>query len=319
MNARRSSLKIETDGAVAKAVTNTVGPTATEATATDKQLAHLADLVPILLATDDLSLMQDLASLEAETKRLLALKPEALSAPRPVLTCVLEPNKVVAAVKANLCSPTNVRPPPPTSAFRFEHVGAKLQTLDGGLKVKHGDQAYHCFDDNGPDSVAACGPAAQAGATWKIRINGMHEARLDLGIFANMNRHTFQRPDSAYCFYGEGGMLSSEGGRGGQVRHQSTWTGFQEGDVCVFKLEARRLRMRCSRLGAAIFEIPLLDDTGDWYIFAKLYGRRGHNGQNSLFHAQTSGRRTKQNGIQEAGSFSEVELLPVSTDDVAGL
>ncbi len=154
---------------------------------------------------------------------------------------------------------------------------------------------------------------------------GMHEAaRLDLGIFANMNRHTFQRPNSAYCFHGEGGMWSSDGGRGSLERSSSNvsfreWTGFQAGDVCVFKLEARRLRMRCSRLGVAIFEIPLPDDTRDWYICAKLYGGRGRNGQNTLFHAQTSGRRTKQNGIHEALSFSEVELLPVSTDDVAGL
>jgi hypothetical protein len=154
----------------------------------------------------------------------------------------------------------------------------------------------------------------------------MHEARLKLGIFANMNRHSFQHPNSAYVFYGKDGMRSSDalGERGIQFHpasdpSRSKWTGFQAGDVCVFKLEARRLRMRCSRLGAAIFEIPLPDDTRDWYIWAKLYGGPGRNGQNSLFHAQTSGRRTGQNGIQEAGSFSEVELLPVSTDDVAGL
>jgi hypothetical protein len=112
---------------VAKGLAEILGPVAAEATAAEKQLSNLVDLGPILLGSDDLGLMQVMASLEAETARLLALTPQALTAPRPPLTCVLEPEKAAAAVRSSLQSPIVAppKPPPPAPTFRYLHTDAQ--------------------------------------------------------------------------------------------------------------------------------------------------------------------------------------------------
>jgi hypothetical protein len=67
------------------------------------------------------------------------------------------------------------------------------------------------------------------------------------------------------------------------------WAGFQAGDVCVFKLDGARLRMRCSRLAPTVFEIPL-QGAGPWHAHVNLYI-----------------------------ASDEVALLPTAAEDTAGL
>jgi hypothetical protein len=281
--ARGRQLKAETDQAVARASADQLGPIVAEATAADKQLSNLADLGPLLLKTDDVGLVQVLLNLEAEAQRLLALSPEALTAPSPLLTCVLEPEKAVAAVAASLQSPAvqPPTPPPPPLAFTYVHAGA--QALEGGLKVRHGPQ--------GAFAPATCGPAVQPGASWKIRINAMHGNNwLGLGVVGTtgmMDQHSFQWPTAH--FWASGVSNPNQVYIGGQNQSgYGGWVGFNAGDVCVFKLGPASLRMRCSRLGAAVFEIPL--PAGTWYPHTNL-----------------------------CGANDEVELLPASVEDAAGL
>jgi hypothetical protein len=76
---------------------------------------------------------------------------------------------------------------------------------------------------------------------------------------------------------------------GKNVSGHGGWVGFEAGDVCVFRLDGARLRMRCSRLAPAVFEIPL-QGAGPWHAHVNL---------------QTPS--------------DEVALLPTAAEDTAGL
>ncbi len=98
------------------------------------------------------------------------------------------------------------------------------------------------------------------------------------------NRATYSLP-TAYFWavsnqvYIAGSNTPSHGG----------WVGFQAGDVCVFRLDGGRLRMRCSRLAPAVFEIPL-QGAGPWHAHVNLNA-----------------------------ASDEVALLPTAAEDTAGL
>lgn len=204
------------------------------------------------------------ATLEGEAQRLLALRPEAITAPRPPLTCALDTDLVLAAVATNFHSPITTPPPIPMLELKFAHIGANGQALDGGLKIRHVTQIHH--------AVSTCEPALQVGTTWKVRINLLAKTWIGLGVIGTIdagNNVTYSAPtghmwastlDYPGQVYLAGALTANYGG----------WVGFAAGDVCIFKLERARLRMRVSRLGATIFEMPLRG-AGPWYAHVNLY------------------------------------------------
>lgn len=251
-------LKEDVDRAVAKSQEEIICPIAAEAVAANKQLSNLVDLGPILLKTNDLGLVAAVANLEDETMRLLALKSEALTAPRPPLTCLLEPDVVVAAVKTSLQSPS-IAPPTTMPQLKFTNLGAQTQAYDEGLRVRHSGGSNF--------AVATCSPQLFVGAAWKLKINAM-SSHIWVGIIGTTD--TSVADTRGFVSSHLWGSLTQVYVAGQHTSSYGGWVGFQTGDVCIFKLEGEMLRMRCARLGAAIFDIPLTG-AGPWYAHVNLY------------------------------------------------
>jgi hypothetical protein len=129
------------------------------------------------------------------------------------------------------------------------------------------------------------------GATWKIQIKEMSTVWMCLGIIGTTdtsNVASYSIPTS-HLWAGGAEAPNEVFIAGEEAPGHGGWAGFRTGDVCVFKLEQARLRMRCARIGATIFDIPLTG-TGPWYAHVNLHQ-----------------------------SNSEVVLLPTTAKDIAGL
>lgn len=184
-------------------------------------------------------------------------------------------DEAIVAIRSSLDEiATSMRPPPPprTPVFsfapaappfgiKFTLLGAGLQNLSGGLKIKNSSIGH---------KATTCSIAVPNDAVWKIRINTMDKNNwLGLGVIGTTDVSNGSSYSIASAFMWAAGTHNTYSG-GKMTPSLGGWSGFKQGDTCLFKLAGSTLRMRCERLAPALFEIPLTGST--WYAHANLLG-----------------------------------------------